>query len=145
MQKLKSCGVMVMRTQPQLSFLLLMKRPTRYDLPKGHMEVGEDELSCALRELYEETGIEASNVQLDETFRFTTTYRTRDVRCGGKLVEKTVVIFLGWLKQDVKIQLSEHDSYCWVDWNPPHVIQKKKIDPLIKELEHYFYTNDIEF
>ncbi|HEY9609863.1 MAG TPA: NUDIX domain-containing protein [Allocoleopsis sp.] len=133
-----------MRTQPQLSFLLLIKRPTRYDLPKGHMELGEDELRCAFRELYEETGIEASTLQLDETFRFTTTYRTRDARCGGEFVEKTVVIFLGWLKQDVEIQLSEHDSYCWVDWNPPHTIQKKKIDPLLKELEHYFYKNEIQ-
>lgn len=124
-----------MRTQPQLSFLLLMKPPTRYDLPKGHVEVGEDELSCALRELYEETGIEASTLQLDETFRFTTTYQTRDARCRGELVEKTVVIFLGWLKQDVKIQLTEHDSYLWMDWSPPHSIQKKTIDPLLEELE----------
>ncbi|HEY9740619.1 MAG TPA: NUDIX domain-containing protein [Coleofasciculaceae cyanobacterium] len=69
MQKIKSCGVIVIRTKPQWSFLL-MQHPTRYDLPKGHIEVGEDELGCALRELHEETGIEASHLQLDEKFRF---------------------------------------------------------------------------
>ena len=136
MQKFKSCGVIVMRTQPQLSFLLLQK-PTRYDLPKGHVEIGEDEWNCALRELFEETGIEASRLYLDNTFRFTTTYLTSSQRYGGATVEKTVVIFLGWLKQDVTVKLSEHDSYTWLVWNPPHTIQKKTIDPLLEYLEQY--------
>lgn len=129
-----------MRTKPQLSFLL-MHKPTRYDLPKGHIEVGEDELSCALRELYEETGIEASNLHLDETFRFTTTYPTIYEHFGRETVEKTLVIFLGWLKQEVNVKLSEHDSYSWVEWNPPHAIQKKNIDPLLEQLEQYFHES----
>ncbi len=87
MQQIKSCGVIVIRTKPQLSFLL-MQHPTRYDSPKGHIEVGEDVLGCAPRELHEETGIEASNLQLDEKFRFTTTYQTRSKRFGGEIVNK---------------------------------------------------------
>ncbi|HEY9666122.1 MAG TPA: NUDIX domain-containing protein [Coleofasciculaceae cyanobacterium] len=140
MPKLKSCGVLVMRTQPQLSFLL-MHKPNRYDLPKGRIEFGENELSCALRELYEETGIDSNALQLDETFRFTTTYPTRRKRLEGKSIDKTVVIFLGWLKRDVMIKLSEHDSYSWVEWNPPHAIQKKTIDPLLEQLQQYFQKN----
>lgn len=144
MQKIQSCGVIVMQTQPQLSFLLLIKHPTRYDLPKGHIEVGEDELTCALRELYEETGIEASTVHLDDTFRFTTTYPTQSQRYNGQPVEKNVVIFLGWLKQEVKVKLSEHDSYTWMEWPPSHAIQTKTIDPLLEELKQYFQENSIE-
>jgi bis(5'-nucleosidyl)-tetraphosphatase len=143
MRKVKSCGVIVMRSQPQLSFLL-MQKPNRYDLPKGHMEFGENELSCALRELYEETGIESNALQLDEAFRFTTTYSTRYKRFGNESIEKTLVIFLGWLKRDVTVKLSEHESYSWVEWNPPHTIQKKTIDPLLEQLEHYFQTNGFE-
>lgn len=119
-----------------------MHKPNRYDLPKGHIEFGENELSCALRELYEETGIDSNALQLDETFRFTTTYPTRRKRLGGKSINKTVVIFLGWLKRDVMIKLSEHDSYSWVEWNPPHAIQKKTIDPLLEQLEQYFQKNE---
>ncbi len=137
MHKIKSCGVIVMRTEPQLSFLLLMKHPTRYDLPKGHIEPGENELCCALRELHEETGIEASNLNLDETFRFTITYQTRYKRFAKKTIEKTVVIFLGWLRQEVNLKLSEHSSYTWVNWNPPHTIQTKTIDPLLEQLEKF--------
>ncbi|HEY9605414.1 MAG TPA: NUDIX domain-containing protein [Allocoleopsis sp.] len=143
MQQVKSCGVLVMRTVPQLSFLL-MQKPTRYDLPKGHVELGEDEITCALRELYEETGIEAGNLHLDNAFRFMTTYQVYSQRYGGERAEKTLVIFLGWLKQDVTIKLSEHDSYSWVNWNPPHTIQSKTIDPLLKQLEYYLHKNDFK-
>lgn len=145
MRKVKSCGFIVMRTQPHLSFLLLMKHSSRYDLPKGHIEAGENELSCAFRELYEETGIAASNLHLDPTFRFTTTYQTSELRFGQEIVEKTLVIFLGWLKQDVKLELSEHDAYIWVEWNPPHAIQEKKVDPLLADLEQHFHRNEVTF
>ncbi|MCL1465365.1 bis(5'-nucleosyl)-tetraphosphatase [Argonema galeatum] len=136
MRQMKSCGIIVMRTEPQLSFLL-MQKPNSYDLPKGHIEAGEDEWSCALRELHEETGIEASTLHLDEEFRFTDTYQTRYKRFGGKKVNKTVVIFLAWLKQEVNVKVSEHSSFAWVEWNPPHAIQKKIIDPLLQQLEGY--------
>lgn len=127
-----------MRKEPQLSFLL-MQKPNRYDLPKGHMEPGETELECAFRELYEETGIEADILHLDETFRFTTTYEARYKRFADEPVNKTVVIFLGWLQQEVVIKLSEHSGYVWVEWNPPHAIQEKTIDPLLEQLEQYLY------
>ncbi len=46
MRQVKSCGFLVMK--PDQSFLL-MKHKNRYDLPKGHMEVGETEHQTALR------------------------------------------------------------------------------------------------
>ncbi len=145
MQKTKACGVIVIRTEPQLSFLLLMKHPIRYDLPKGHIEPGEDDLCCALRELQEETGIETSHLAIDEGFHFTITYQTNSKQFGGKIIEKTVVIFLGWLRQEVSIKLSEHSSYTWVNWNPPHTIHKKTIDPLLEQLEQYLHSNPLRF
>lgn len=131
-----------MRREPQLSFLL-MQKPNRYDLPKGHIEPGETELECALRELYEETGIESNILHLDKIFRFTTTYETRYQRFADQTINKTVVIFLGWLQQEVVIQLSEHIGYIWVDWNPPHKIQEQTINPLLEQLEQYLSKNDL--
>ncbi len=140
MRKTKSCGVMVMRKQPQISFLLMLKHSGSkniYDIPKGHIERGEDEVSCALRELSEETGIVHKNIDLDTSFRYTDTYHTRYKRFKGEKVEKTLVIFLGWLKHDVDLKLTEHRGYKWIDWNPPHFIQVKIINPLLVELERY--------
>jgi 8-oxo-dGTP pyrophosphatase MutT (NUDIX family) len=126
-----------MRTKPQLSFLLMQHpRPLRF--AKRSIEAGETEWDCALRELYEETGIEASNLHLDEAFRFSITYQTRYKRFAGETIEKTLIIFLGWLQQEVNIKLTEHGSYTWVEWNPPHAIQQKTIDPLLEQLEQYF-------
>ena len=142
MRQKKSCGVLVMRLKPEMSFLL-MQHPNRYDLPKGHIEAGEDEWGCALRELDEETGIKASDLDLDPTFRFTTQYQTNDKKANNETVEKTVVIFLGWLKSKVKIKLTEHSNYKWVKWNPPHAIQAKTIDPLLSHLEQYLLEDEL--
>lgn len=136
MQQKKSCGVIVMRSQPQMSFLLLQK-PHCYDLPKGQIEAGEDEISCALRELFEESGITVNDIDLDHQFRCTIAYPIR--RRKRKKTKKIVVIFLAWLKHEVSVKISEHIGYTWLEWNPPHIIQQKLIDPILKELENYLF------
>jgi bis(5'-nucleosidyl)-tetraphosphatase len=141
MEKIKSCGFIVMRRNPQLSFLLMQKNPRHYDLPKGHIEPGETELECALRELYEETGIEANSLYLEANFGFTTSYQKPPKRIGDESYEKTVVIFLGWLIQEIDIKLTEHESYTWIEWKPPHDIQHKTINPLLQQLQEYFQEN----
>ena len=42
---------------------LMMRRNGRWDLPKGHVEAGEDFEHCAAREIAEETGIRARVVR----------------------------------------------------------------------------------
>ena len=129
----KACGVLVIREQPRLSFLL-MRHPTRYDLPKGHVEPGESERDSALRELQEETGIGPEDVCIDAEFRFETSYRI-PASAQSPPVQKSVVIFLGRLLRDVEIQTSEHSGFLWVDWQPPHQIQPETIDPLLAAVE----------
>lgn len=46
LRQVKSCGVFVMKSDRSF---LLMKQEDRYDLPKGHMELGETEHQTALR------------------------------------------------------------------------------------------------
>ena len=114
---------------------LLMVHPTRLDLPKGHIDDGETEIECALRELVEETSITDKDIHLDPDFRFTTHYTVRPPKYGGEKCEKTLVIFLGHLIHDVNIVLTEHEGFRWLDWRPPHQLQAETIDPLLAELE----------
>ena len=108
-----SCGVLLFQERPRRSFLLLV-RGDGFDLPKGRIKRGEDELQCALRELEEETGIMPSTISLIEGFRFETTYSP------NKHTKKTVVLFAAEVLGPCAVVTPDHDDYCWMPWRPPH-------------------------
>ncbi|MFO0918226.1 MAG: NUDIX domain-containing protein [Planctomycetaceae bacterium] len=140
MRKTRSCGVILFKEQPQREFLL-MKHPHRLDLPKGHVDPGETDEQCALREMWEETGIPKDAVRIDPNFRFEEIYYPVEARFNNERVEKTLVIFLGWLDRDWPIVTTEHAGHEWRTWQPPHQLQEFTIDPLLAELERYFQTS----
>jgi bis(5'-nucleosidyl)-tetraphosphatase len=135
MPDVKSCGFLIVRGEPIREFLM-MRHADRWDLPKGHVDPGESELECALRELREETGINGSDIRIIDGFRFTTHYQVRGKR-DGKLYDKTLVVFLARLLRDVKIDPTEHPGYQWFPWQPPHKIQAFTIDPLLTAVERF--------
>lgn len=129
MRPVRSCGVLVFRREPALAFLVLTHGDRAgVDLPKGHVDPGETDEACALRELAEETGIPPDAVRLDPAFAFESVYYPRYRRLGGKVVEKTVRVYLGWLERDVPITVTEHAGFEWVAWNPPHDFRNGTID-----------------
>ena len=116
--------------------------PKRWDLPKGHVDPGETEMECALRELWEETGIKECHIQVDPEFVFKQQYTVRYKRNGGKPQLKELVIFLATLTEAVEIQCTDHSGYQWWEWNPPHKIQDETVDPLLAHLENFRRSND---
>lgn len=132
--EVRSCGVLVLREEPQREFLLL-RHPKRWDLPKGHVDPGESDLQCALRELWEETGIEAADIRIDPDFYYITNYAVID-RGASRI--KSLVILLGYLNRDTPIVVTEHQGYQWFPWRPPHQIQAQTIDPLLAEVDRFF-------
>lgn len=135
MSEVKSCGFLIVRGNPIREFLL-MRHDDRWDLPKGHVDPGETEMECALRELWEETGIAEADIEITSAFRFTQQYPVFDKRRGGHY-DKTLVIFLARLKRDVEIAATEHIGHEWFPWQPPHQIQKKTIDPVLAAVEGF--------
>jgi 8-oxo-dGTP pyrophosphatase MutT (NUDIX family) len=135
----KSCGVLLLCGDPVRSFLL-MKHSDRWDLPKGHVDPGETEIQCALREMEEETGISRDDVQLDPVFRHTQYYEVRASRYGGSkeaFVLKTLVVFLGRIAEEREICVTEHAACRWFPWSPPRRIQERTIDPLLEDVAAY--------
>jgi 8-oxo-dGTP pyrophosphatase MutT (NUDIX family) len=138
-----SCGFLIVRGNPIESFLL-MKHFRRWDLPKGHVDEGETELQCALRELREETGIVPEDIEIDPTFSYENRYMVNQKRYGGKgFVEKKLLVYLARLKNPVKIKVTEHDGYRWFSWNPPHRIQDLTIDSLLETLERHLQQQNV--
>ena len=131
----KSCGFLIVRGQPLQEFLLMI-HPDRLDLPKGHVEPGESDLACALRELEEETGIKEADIEIDPQFRFSTSYEVWKKKRQA-FVPKTTIIFLATLTRDVEIVVTEHEGYAWHRWNPPHQLQAATIDPLLATLHQH--------
>lgn len=136
-QKVVSAGILLFREAPEKSFLLLRSKK-RWDVPKGHVEHGETELDGALRELHEETFIPPEQVRVDETFRFEMQKQFKAAYLGGRFIDKTYVVFLGYVSSDVIISLTEHEYYEWFLWKPPHRIQKWLIDPLLEAVSQHF-------
>ena len=140
MKQVKSCGFILFRgnrATPEKSFLL-MKHADRYDLPKGHIDPGESDLECALREMNEETGIPISAVRIEPDFHYRSVYHPQYARYDNEIIEKTLIIFLGWVDSPTVITSSEHLGFEWIDWQPPHQIQLQTIDPLLAEVSDYF-------
>ena len=135
MSEAKSCGFLIVRGEPVREFLL-MRHVDRWDLPKGHVDPGETEMQCALRELSEETGITANDIDVIDGFRFTMQYPVWAKR-DGRLYNKTLIVFLARLVREVRINPTEHGGYQWFPWNPPHKIQERTIDPLLTAVEDF--------
>ena len=131
MPQTKACGFLIVKGNPIQSFLL-MKHPKRWDLPKGHVDEGETEMECALRELEEETGITADDITVDPNFRYQLQYVVNyKKKFDGADTLKTVVYFLARLENEVELNLTEHGDAQWFAWDPPHVIQEQTINPLL--------------
>ncbi len=80
----KSCGAVVFTREHGIREFVIVKS-NYYGLPKGHVENGETEQETALREIKEETGIDAKIIP---GFRETVNYRLPNGR------SKEVVFFV---------------------------------------------------
>src|SRR5690606_19100752 len=93
---------------------LLLDYGRHWDYPKVHVEAGEDDLTAAVRELREETGI--TDVQVIEGFRHPVEYFFRSRK--RHLIRKEVVLFAGRTGQ-ADITLShEHVGAVFLPFEP---------------------------
>jgi 8-oxo-dGTP pyrophosphatase MutT (NUDIX family) len=107
---IRASGVVVYYLeQDEPLFLLIRSRRDRsWGFPKGHLLEGEDLLSGAMRELWEETGIR--EITLVPGFTEHVTYR---VNRAGRFRQKTVTYFLGRVETPVVRLSEEHSEHRW--------------------------------
>ncbi len=109
MQYEKSCGALVLRREEDGKIYILMirhKAGGHRSFPKGHMEPGETEYMTAVREVFEETGVQ---IRIATDFRQTVHYHP----LPG--VSKEVVYFLTETAQsEIRPRAGEIAQVEWV-------------------------------
>lgn len=101
-------------------------------------------MQTALRELREETGYRQEYIEVDATFRWAETYEANYRRFKGERVKKTLVIFLAFLRDPKQpLRLTEHQGHEWLQWRPPHAIQRNTVDPLLAQVAQHFAKNNL--
>lgn len=109
-----SAGVIVffddiIDNQSKRKYLLLNYRKGHWDLPKGKLEGSETKIQAAIRELKEETSLEAD---IYPGFEQSLSYLFKDRL--GELIKKEVTFFVGKAKLTQVVLSPEHVLYQWL-------------------------------
>lgn len=89
-------------------YLLLHYRAGHWDFAKGHVEKGETPKEAALREIKEETGLDAVLLDgFEDKFKF---FFKRD----GKLTQKEVILYVAKVQSDQVTISHEHIGFAWL-------------------------------
>jgi 8-oxo-dGTP pyrophosphatase MutT (NUDIX family) len=107
--------------------LIATRGRTRWGLPKGAVAQGETSEQAALREVLEETGLQAEIVRPLDTIEYF-------FRAGDTLIRKRVDFYLmRYLAGELTPQLSEVDDVEWVELS--EAIQRASFESERKLLE----------
>ncbi|MBT3704925.1 NUDIX domain-containing protein [Candidatus Peregrinibacteria bacterium] len=138
----KSCGIVLFsNTDEGRKYLILHYPSGHFDLPKGHVEKGEedDEHRTALRELEEETGIADAKILPGFRLPIHYTYKKQ-----GKPSFKQVVFFIAETKETEVTISFEHQDFIWLPYK--EAVEKLTFDNaknLLKRTES-FVNNEIK-
>ncbi len=107
--------------------LIATRGKTRWGLPKGAVAEGETSEQAALREVLEETGLQAEIIKLLDTIEYF-------FRAGDTLIRKRVDFYLmRYVSGELTPQLSEVDDVEWVEIS--EAIQRASFESERKLLE----------
>jgi 8-oxo-dGTP pyrophosphatase MutT (NUDIX family) len=114
--------------------LIATRNRTRWGLPKGAVSAGETSEHAALREVLEETGLEAAIVKPLDTIEYF-------FRAGDTLIRKRVDFYLmNYVAGELTPQLSEVDDVEWVELaeaigRASFDSEKKLLETVLSEIE----------
>jgi 8-oxo-dGTP pyrophosphatase MutT (NUDIX family) len=120
--------VIVRRSESRWLFLML-RAYRNWDFPKGMVELGEDPLAAARREVREETSIEDLEFKWGEVFRETAPYGNRKVARYYLAETRTERVAL---PVNPELGRPEHDEWRWVDRDTAFSLTSTRLRPVLQ-------------
>ena len=132
MKQCKSAGGIVLNKKNQV--LVVNQNGNSWSLPKGHIDDGEDELTAAKREIYEESGV--SELELIKKLGKYKRYRIGLKERDDKSELKEIVIFLFKTNQEILKPIDpDNPEAKWVE--------KDKVAELLTHMKDKEFFLDI--
>ena len=137
----KSAGFVIYKKEKGEVKFLLLKYPSEnrerdyWGLPKGHIEEGESVKEAAFRELFEETGIEKEEVEINPEFREINKYHFKH---EGETIFKIVIYFLAETKKETIKVSHEHTDFKWANLDQAMKLMPfKNTREIVKEAKEF--------
>ena len=111
-QEYSAGGVVYRQNQQNTEILFILDPYNEWAFPKGHIEAGEKAEQAALREIEEETGIKASDLEVVENlgtmeYQFT---------LGKQKINKLVNFYLMKVEFSVKAEPQKNEGISQIKW-----------------------------
>jgi prepilin-type N-terminal cleavage/methylation domain-containing protein len=139
MKKESSAGAVIFfQKGKKREYLLLNYLGGHWGFPKGHIELNENPIKTAIREIKEETGLD---VKIIPGFERKIAY---SFRRKGEFVIKDVIFYLARARSQ-RVRLSkEHKGYVWLPYKPAYnlITYEKEI---IKSAENFLNKKNYGF
>jgi len=132
-----SAGAIILREiDGELKVALAQHQRTtkNWVIPKGHVELGETIEQAALREIYEEAGL--NNVQL---IKLLGSILRESIKSNGDVTQKTIHYYLAYSPANGEVLAPTDALFAAVGWFSP----KQAIDLLPYEAERTFFKEQL--
>lgn len=140
MKHLIAAGIILYRLHNQnIEFLLVKHRHGHWEFPKGKLDEGETIQEAALRELTEETGLQATLIQ---EFHETISYVFIDhfTNCP---IQKMVHFFLGQATSCTVVLSDEHLDSAWLSYEHAYTSLTHRQSQILAHKAHTFIQNKV--
>jgi bis(5'-nucleosidyl)-tetraphosphatase len=124
-----SAGVVVVRQTPAGWRFLLLRAFSHWDFPKGMVEVGEEPLAAAIREVREESTIVDLEFAWGELCTETGPYSRG--KTARYYVARTITVEVS-LPINPEIGRAEHSEFRWVDYDEAMRLVSPRVRPVVK-------------
>ncbi len=111
LKRVISAGIIIYRnTDRGTKYLLLYSGKNYWNFPKGKIEQDETGFQAALREIHEETGLQAHDLKFQSHFKTSTRFTFVRER---QQIYKIVILYLAATTKVEVVVSDEHEGYGW--------------------------------